>query len=182
MPSFYSIALALILIATLNLPAFAESALRSIGVREASAIDNNDPVRTHTLALRFNKSRFLKQISSIDSLEIDVGRVKKDGRSAAFLSLGPVFRFTLNKAEQGRWFLEAGGHLSYFGDSLFQGDSDGGNFQFKSHLGLGRTLGKDDQFSFVLDYRHISNAGLQDTSLGADLVSLSLIYQFNGDQ
>lgn len=160
---------------------FAEPALQSVGVREATSIKDNDSVRTHTLALRFNKGRWLKRIAIIDALEIDLGHMDRGTRSAAFLSLGPVFDFTLAETKQGRWFLEVGSHVAYFGDSLFEEASADGNFQFKSHLGLGRSFGNNDQLSLVLDYRHISNAGLQDASLGADMVSVSINFRFNED-
>ena len=108
-------------------------------------------------------------------LEVAVGSVVSSDRSAAVVSVGPVWRFPL---AAGRAFVDFGFSPTLLSDSRFDDRELGGNFHFTSSLSIGASFGRFDRYSLALRAQHTSNGGLNEDNPGLDMFGLNFAVDF----
>jgi hypothetical protein len=160
-------------------PAIADLNLDSIGLSYADSVKkfNNMDVLALRASLRHSEER--SHFLLPDSWDLTLGLIDRNGDGAVLAAFGPTLRFGTNKTIGSRWFVDTGVHLTFLSDSNFDGKEMGGNVFFTSHIGIGAYLGGDRRSSLILDYRHTSNAGLDASNPGVDMVNLSFNYHFD---
>ena len=108
-------------------------------------------------------------------LEVAVGSIVSSDRSAAVVSVGPVWRFPL---ATGRAFVDFGFSPTLFSNSRFDDRELGGNFHFTSSLSVGTSFGRFDRYSLALRAQHTSNGGLNEDNPGLDMFGLNFAVDF----
>lgn len=106
-------------------------------------------------------------------MDIALGRLAGNGRSAITLGLGPALRII---APSAKWYVTLGWRPTYLERSRF-GDIDlGGSAQFETALGAGYWL--TERLSVSYDLFHMSNGGLDSPNPGWNGQRLGLSYGF----
>ncbi len=90
------------------------------------------------------------------------------------MSFGPVWRQPINSRFL---FVELGFSPTVIAGSSFNGRDLGGNFHFTSSASIGATFGAREISSIALRIQHTSNAGLNNTNPGLDMIGLN--FNFN---
>ncbi len=160
-------------------PVGAELQFDSLGVRLADSVKKFGGLHHIALTTSLRHSKSPSHFLLPDSWDLSVGRMARGADDAFFVSFGPTLRFKLGGSNPYRWFVDLGSHPTWLSNSVFEGKDLGGKFHFMNHLGLGAYLNDHRSASIMIDYRHISNAGLDNTNPGIDLVSLSLNFHFD---
>ena len=117
--------------------------------------------------------------------EFAVGRWRADEDDASDefwvtqLSAVPSLRLS-GPASRG-WYAEIGSGPSVL-MPVFQSRSRSFSteFNFQSHLAVGRTLGMQGEHDLAFRIEHFSNAGIREPNPGMDFVSLRYTYRFGG--
>ncbi|MEM7282215.1 MAG: acyloxyacyl hydrolase [Pseudomonadota bacterium] len=108
--------------------------------------------------------------------ELATGVFSSPANTRAYVSLGPVWRFSFRRAPSS--FLEFGFSPTYIAGSTF-GDRDlGGNLQFTSSVAVGKKFGLEEKWSLSLRAQHTSNGGLDELNPGLDMIGLNIQYRF----
>ena len=159
----------------------ADIQLSSIGILGADSVRKFAGMSQYGAVLGNRFSNQSKVFWMPGRLDFSAGRLERGSNASAFVSVGPSYRWHLNKIDQSKWFVDFGVHPTYVSQSGFEGKNLGGEFFFTSHLGLGVHLGRQRQISLLLRYQHTSNAGLKDINPGVDMLGVAFSYNFGGD-
>jgi lipid A 3-O-deacylase len=117
-------------------------------------------------------------------LELEFGRWRAefDGGGSAWswvsqFSLVPVLRWS-GPADEG-WYLEIGVGPSYL-TPVYRSATKrfSSQFQFRDHLGIGRTFGQHGRHDLSLRIQHFSNAGIERPNPGLNMVGLRYSWRF----
>lgn len=170
----------LTLLATmLATPVGAELQFDSLGVSLGDSVKNFGGLQHIALTTSLRHSKSPAHFLLPASWHLSVGHMVRGDDDAFLVSFGPTLQFNFGASNSYRWFVELGSHPTWLSDSVFEGKDLGGKLHFMSRLGLGAYLNDHRSASIMIDYRHISNAGLENTNPGIDLVSLSLTFHFD---
>lgn len=161
------------LLAIVALPATSHAApeFAPDDVRIVSAIGKFDDTHQVTAAYRLRAPRPLKA----HHLELAVGSIVEGGSHHPFVSLGPVWRWTLGTGQQ---YVDFGFSPTVLSSSRFEGRDLGGAFHFTSSIALGTRFGPAESYSLALRAQHTSNGGLNSDNPGIDFVGLNFGFEF----
>jgi hypothetical protein len=113
-------------------------------------------------------------VLSAHYLEFAVGAFTSPEDSRAMISAGPSWQFPLS---DGNTVLRLGIAPTLISGSTFDDDDLGGNFHFTSFLGIASQFGKNNGGTIALRIQHTSNAGIENTNPGIDMVGISINYR-----
>ena len=117
--------------------------------------------------------------------EFAVGRWRADeddaGDESWVTQLSAVPSLRLSGLSSRGWYAEIGSGPSVL-MPVFQSRSRSFSteFNFQSHLAVGRTLGMQGEHDLAFRIEHFSNAGIREPNPGMDFVSLRYTYRFGG--
>ncbi len=148
-----------------------------VGIIAAESVKKFSGMRQQGFTLDFLVRSESSRFWLPSSLNLSSGWLERGDDTANFVSFGPSYRMHFSKRDTGRWFADFGIQPTYIGQSRYGGKALGGRFFFTNYLGVGAYLGRKRRASFLIRYQHTSNAGLDDTNPGVDMVALTLSYQ-----
>lgn len=114
----------------------------------------------------------------IDRLEFASGELTNGEDSIFFISAGPAWRFNKRISNRGVTFIEIGTSPTWISNDNFNDESLGGNVFFTSNIQLGLHFGYRRELTLSMRVHHISNAGLNSTNPGTDMIGLEMSYLF----
>ncbi len=138
--------------------------------RIGAAIGEFDDTTQFAFAFRTRPPRRLRATH----LELAIGTITTSQESRAFVSFGPVWRLPINSRFL---FVELGFSPTVIAGSSFNGRDLGGNFHFTSSASIGATFGAREDSSIASRIQHTSNAGLNNTNPGLDMIGLNFQLQ-----
>jgi hypothetical protein len=145
-----------------------------VGIRLlAEYIDDEHDLRQQAVFVRWrpDRARRLRWEAAVGTLH--------EGSHRAFVSGGPLWRFTPGQDRQSaRFVIDFGIHPTLLSKSRFSNVDLGGVFQFTSFLSAGARLGPARATRVALRVQHISNAGIYDKNPGTDQLGLELSHRF----
>lgn len=144
------------------------AALGSPGIRVTVAGDKFDGVTQ--LAATFELAT--RRILNSHHFELAVGSISSSNGTAAFTSVGPVWRTPFL---HDRLFVDFGISPTFISGSKFSGRELGGHGHFTSFISMGLQLGRSG--AVTVRIQHTSNGGLNETNPGLDMAGLQ--YKFN---
>lgn len=155
----------------LQAPDARAAGLRPDSYRIGKVIDKFDDTWQFAAGFRLGRPRvFLSHY-----VDLTLGVITASGESRPFVSLAPVWQVpvlgdnTLIKFSFGPTLLAG---------STFSGRDMGGNFHFTSAAAIEAALGAQRSLTLALRIQHTSNAGLNNTNPGMDIVGISFGYNF----
>ena len=137
----------------------AQGLVYGIGFSDYSADDGNDTV---SLSVEYQGLPFLELGRLRAAL---TAGVEFDSEADLFAGAGVVSFYALDRG----WFFEASAMPGYYDAGRDENDL-GGNLQFRTLLGVGKTIGSGSSLS--LAFTHKSNAGLNTRNPGLNAVHL----------
>lgn len=161
--------------------ASADMQLSSIGVIGADSTNKFSGMRQYGVSVSYRVDSASRSFWIPTELDLTAGFFDRGSDTAAYVSLGPSYRFPIGDAERSGVFIGLGVHPTWISDSRFEGSDLGGHIHFTSHLGIGAYLDRRRTRSLLLRYQHTSNAGLDDANPGLDMLALTFRYSFGGE-
>lgn len=105
--------------------------------------------------------------------EYSFGAMFATGESEIFASYGPVWRLPVSESDL---FVDLGIAATLISGTRFEGREIGGHFHFTSSVSIGKRFGRTQYFA--LRIQHLSNAGLNGTNPGMDMIGLEFSLGF----
>jgi hypothetical protein len=166
----------------LSSSALADIQFSSIDILVADSVQKFAGMRQYGVLLGYRVNSWSRVFWMPSRLDFSAGWLERGSNASAFVSAGPSYRWHMNKSDRSKWFVDFGVHATFISRSRFEGKNLGGEVFFTSHLGLGVYLGRQRKSSLLLRFQHISNAGLNDSNPGVDMLGLAYSYNFGGDR
>jgi len=149
------------------------ASLRPVDYRVLATVNNFDDTWQYAVTFRMRPPRRLRA----SHLELAVGAFSSTQDTRPFVSLGPVWRFPLNRSPD--FFVDLGFSPTLVAGSTFNGEQIGGILHFTTSASVGAIFGARDKVSVSLRIQHTSNGGLNGTNPGLDMVGFNFTYNFN---
>jgi len=163
-------------------PARADIQFSTVGILAAESVNHVSGMHQYGVVLKYRVDSQSTSFWVPSTLDVTAGLLEGGSDSASLVSFGPSYRFDMRKSEAGRWFVDFGVHPTLLSKSTFDGRHLGGSFHFTSHVGLGAYLGRQKKTSLSLRLQHTSNAGLNRSNPGLDMLGLRFSYHFGSGQ
>jgi len=173
-----SAALVILFLVALPVGGLAQVKPESVGIQATDSIKKFSGLNQFAVTLRYPTRFAERHYLYPDSFDATLGYVVRDGDQGAYIAIGPSYWFGPGNSASRRWILGFGLHVTLFTDSDFAGQDLGGKLQFTSNVGVGLYLNRQHSRSLYADVRHISNAGINSTNPGINLVALTYSHHF----
>lgn len=160
-------------------PAVAENSLNSFGFGGADSRGKLTGIKQTTVLLGYSAPDPSGRAWMPDRFDLSLGSLQAGNDSAEFISFGPSWQRPFGKSVSSTWFMDFGVHPTLLNESRFDGEDIGGTFHFTSHFGVGKFLDYKRKAHVLLRVQHTSNAGLDETNPGVDMIALT--FWFNLD-